>query len=41
MDIAFIYNSRLKRLRVFKGDKLVQVITGDAAKIAYLKIIKE
>lgn len=40
-DISFSYNSSLKRLRVFKGGKQVQVITGDAAKVTYLKIIKE
>lgn len=39
--VSFSYNSNLKRLRVFKGSKLMQEITGNAAKNTYLKIIKE
>lgn len=40
-EISFSYNSSLKRLRVFKGGKLLKEITGDAAKASYIKIIKK
>lgn len=40
-EISFSYNSSLKRLRVYKGGKLIKEITGDAAKRSYLKIVKE
>jgi len=40
-EISFSYNSKLKRFRTFVNDKKVQEITGDKAKVQYLKVIKE
>lgn len=39
-EVSFFYNSKLKRFRTFVNDKLVQEITGDKAKVQYLKVIR-